>query len=107
MTIEEISAQAAAERLQSAPDSTVLLDVRETDELRAAAVTGALHMPMAEVPARLDEIDRDKTVICMCHLGGRSAYVAEFLNAQGFPAVLNLAGGIEAWARDVDPDVVR
>lgn len=107
MPVQEIAAHAAAERLQAEPDTTILLDVREHEELQSAAVVGAIHIPMGTVPARLDEIDRDRTVICMCHLGGRSAQVAEFLRAQGYKDVLNLTGGIEAWARDVDPGVIK
>ena len=107
MAITEISAAEASERLQGQSGAALLLDVRECAELEAAAVDGALHIPMSEVPARLDNIPRDRTVICMCHLGGRSAQVAAFLQSQGYDDVLNLNGGIEAWARDVDPGVIR
>lgn len=103
--IEEISATEAAAAL--AGDDHLLLDVREAVELQSAAVAGALHIPMGEIPARLDELDRDKTIICMCHLGGRSMQVAAFLAQQGFPEVLNMAGGIEAWQAEVDPNVAR
>ncbi|MBT8422331.1 MAG: sulfurtransferase [Gammaproteobacteria bacterium] len=103
--INEISAQDAAAALNA--DDTLLLDVREPIELESSAIAGAMHIPMNEIPARLDEIPRDRTVICMCHIGGRSMQVAGFLAAQGYEQVLNLAGGIEAWAQDVDPGVVK
>jgi rhodanese-related sulfurtransferase len=103
----EISALAAHQRLTDASDSTLLMDVRELAELESAAVDGALHIPMGEVPTRLEEIPQDRTIICMCHLGGRSAQVAGFLEAQGYQDALNLTGGIEAWARDVDPGVIK
>ena len=99
--IGEISARDAAAALQAGDH--ILLDVREPIELEAAAVAGALHIPMGEIPARLDEIPRDRTVICMCHIGGRSMQVAAFLGAQGYAQVLNMTGGIEAWLADVDP----
>ncbi|MEE4185499.1 MAG: rhodanese-like domain-containing protein [Gammaproteobacteria bacterium] len=105
--MQEISAKEAAELLSRNPESTLLLDVREPAELAAAAVADALHIPMGEIPARLHELNRDKTIVCMCHLGGRSAQVAAFLASQGFADVINLAGGIEAWADDVDPGVRR
>jgi rhodanese-related sulfurtransferase len=105
--MQEISAAEAADLLRRNPESTLLLDVREPAELAAAAVAGALHIPMGEIPARLSELDRDKTIVCMCHLGGRSAQVTAFLASQGFPDVMNMAGGIEAWADDVDPAVRR
>jgi adenylyltransferase/sulfurtransferase len=107
MSFAEISVHDAAALLRDAPDDTVLLDVREHPELETAAIEAARHIPMGEVPARLAEIDRDKTVLCLCHLGGRSAQVADFLAAQGFADVRNVTGGIEAWARDVDPGIVR
>lgn len=83
----------------------MLMDVREPAELQQAAVDGAVHIPMGAVPERLAELDRDKTILCMCHLGGRSAQVAAYLRAQGFTRVINVAGGIEAWAAEVDPSV--
>jgi len=103
--MQEISASAAAELLQDNPDTTVLLDVREPAELETAAVSSAVHIPMGDIPTRLEELDRGKTIVCMCHLGGRSAQVAAYLESQGFPEVINMAGGIEAWAATVDSGV--
>ena len=105
--MRELSATEAATLLQTEPDTTVLLDVREHPEIEAAPVPDALHIPMGEIPARLDEIDRAKTIICLCHLGGRSAQVAAFLEAQGYADVINLAGGTEAWSTSVDTSVPR
>lgn len=84
----------------------ILLDVREPFELRQAAVEGALHIPMREVPARLSEIPKDRPVLVMCHHGGRSQAVADWLGPKGY-RVENVAGGIDAWACDVDPHVGR
>jgi rhodanese-related sulfurtransferase len=81
----------------------VLLDVREAWELEIAKLPEALHVPMAELPARLAEIDRDREVVVMCRSGGRSLKVAKYLEERGYPSVANLTGGILAWARDVDP----
>jgi len=103
--IPEMSARDAATALQQ--PGHILLDVREAAELANAAVEGAVHIPMGEIPARLAEIDPEKTIICMCHLGGRSAQVGAFLAQQGYANVINLTGGIEAWAQDVDPGVVK
>ena len=85
----------------------VLLDVREHDELAIAAVQDALHIPMREVPARLAELDPAKPLVVMCHSGGRSRRVAEFLKGNGFPNVLNLSGGIDAWSTQIDSRVPR
>jgi rhodanese-related sulfurtransferase len=85
----------------------VLLDVREHDELQAAAVDGALHIPMREIPARLAELHADRPVVIMCHSGGRSRRVAEFLLGNGFTQVFNLKGGIDAWSTQLDSRVPR
>ena len=101
----EIDATETAQRLADDADNTVLLDVREAQELAIAQVAGAVHIPMGDIPARLAELDADKTIICMCHGGMRSAQVAGFLAAQGYENVINLAGGINAWSLQVDPAV--
>lgn len=88
-------------------EELVLLDVREPEELEQACVEGVVHIPMNEIPARLAELDRDKTITVMCHGGARSLRVAAFLKAQGFDRVFNLRGGIDAWSREVDSTVPR
>jgi rhodanese-related sulfurtransferase len=80
-----------------------LLDVREAWELQIARIEGALHIPMAQVPARIGELDAGTDVVVVCHHGGRSMQVALFLEKQGFARVHNMVGGVDAWARSVDP----
>jgi rhodanese-related sulfurtransferase len=80
-----------------------LLDVREGWEVALARIPGSVHVPIGEVTRRLDEIDRTRPVVCVCHHGMRSQQVAVFLERNGFGQVSNLAGGIDAWARDADP----
>jgi rhodanese-related sulfurtransferase len=87
----------------AARERTLLLDVREARELAIAALPGALHIPMAEVPARLADLGRDRDIVVLCRSGGRSLTVARFLEAQGYASVANLTGGILAWSRDIDP----
>ena len=70
-------------------------------------VAAALHIPMCEIPARLGELDPQQTVVCMCHHGGRGAQVAGYLESLGFGRVINLAGGIEAWSLQIDPELAR
>ena len=103
--MEAISAKDAAELLRDEPEETILLDVREVAELAIASIPGALHIPMREIPARLGELDPNKIIICLCHMGGRSAQVTAFLNSRGHSRAVNLNGGITAWARDVDPEI--
>ena len=84
-----------------------LLDVREPRELAVCAVAGALAIPMQEIPARLADLPRDRPIVVMCHHGMRSRMVAQFLRAQGFTGVINLDGGIDAWAGRIDPLMQR
>jgi rhodanese-related sulfurtransferase len=88
-------------------EATLLLDVREPIELTMAAIPGALHIPMGQVADRLDELDISKTIVVMCHGGMRSMMVAQLLRGSGFDQVFNLAGGIDAWSRQVDASIPR
>ncbi len=80
-----------------------LLDVREAWEFQTARIVGSTLIPMGQIPGRVEELDRDSDIVVICHHGGRSMQVAVFLERQGFSGVLNLAGGVDAWARSVDP----
>jgi rhodanese-related sulfurtransferase len=88
-------------------DDLVLLDVREPDELAAASLPGVLHVPMAQIPARLSELPKQRDIVVLCHLGGRSERVTQFLRASGYPRAVNLTGGIDAWSKEIDPTVPR
>jgi rhodanese-related sulfurtransferase len=87
----------------------VVLDVREPWELQTASVKAEgfelRHMPMRSVPERLNELDRDLPIACLCHHGVRSAQVANFLTNQGFTQIVNIHGGIHAWSQERDPAV--
>jgi rhodanese-related sulfurtransferase len=100
----EIDVLSAAKLLR---DGAVLLDVREPGELAIAQVDGSLQIPMPEIPARLAEVPADRPVLVLCHHGGRSARVTQFLRASGRDNVTNIAGGIDAWALQVDPTLAR
>lgn len=84
----------------------VLLDVREADEVAAASLDGALHVPMYEVPSRLSLIPRDADVAVLCHYGWRSFMVARFLAGKGY-SVYNVMGGIDRYSEIVDPSIPR
>lgn len=85
-------------------EDAFLLDVREPDEWAAGHVSGALHIPIREVIARMPEIPRAGRVVCVCRVGARSAQVTAYLVEQGYDAV-NLDGGMAAWAADGRPMV--
>ena len=80
-----------------------LLDVREPWEFQISHIAGSLHIPMGQIPARAEELDAQSDVVVICHHGARSAQVAVYLEKQGFARVHNLLGGVDAWARSVDP----
>jgi len=108
--VEELTPTEFCERWpagRSRAAGVILLDVREAFELEIASVDGALHIPMQEIPARVAELGADRAVVVMCHSGGRSRRVAEFLAQQGFTEVFNLKGGIDAWSTEIDPQVPR
>jgi rhodanese-related sulfurtransferase len=80
----------------------VLLDVREPWEVQQGMIDGAVALPMQSIPDRVQELDEDAITVCICHHGSRSAQVAQFLAQQGFGQVINLTGGMHAWATQVD-----
>jgi rhodanese-related sulfurtransferase len=103
--MQQMTPQEFLERRAAGRDMT-LLDVREDWEVQLAPVPADLkHVPMGQIGERLGELDPHKDTVVICRSGGRSAEVARFLSAQGFSSVFNLAGGILAWSRDVDPKI--
>ena len=99
--------------LLAADAPPLLLDVREPWEAATASIaSGSARLdqrliPMGEIPARLAELDPTQPIVVFCHHGVRSLQVVAFLERQGFESVYNLAGGIDAWSREVDPSVPR
>ncbi|HMG50237.1 MAG TPA: rhodanese-like domain-containing protein [Inquilinus sp.] len=106
MQQEEIDVATLAEWRRDGTGHCVV-DVREPQELAACRLDGTIDIPMAEIPVRLEEIPGDRPVVVMCHHGGRSAQVVRWLSARGMDNVVNLRGGIDAWAREVDPTMGR
>jgi adenylyltransferase/sulfurtransferase len=104
MAIPEIEPLERKRRLDAGGPLTVL-DVREPWEIAIAQLPGTLNIPLGELPARVGELDSSAEVVVMCKVGGRSLRAAQFLAARGFGKVANLAGGIDAWARDIDPSL--
>ena len=84
----------------------VVLDCREPWEYETAKIAGSRHIPMNEIPARYaQELDAGKHTVVVCHHGVRSMRVTMWLREQGYDKVQSLAGGIDRWARAVDPTV--
>ena len=104
--MKEISVE-QLEQWRARGKNFVMLDVREPFELQAASLPEAVHIPMRQVPARMNELDREAEIAVLCHHGGRSAQVARYLSAQGFGSVQNVAGGIDAYSKRIDRGVPR
>ena len=100
MTVRELSA-----RLRADGEPPLLLDVREPWEYNMCRIDGALLLPMRNIVSSLGELDPDRETVVICHHGIRSQQVALYLEHQGFRRVINLRGGVDAWARDVDSDM--
>jgi len=105
MPLPQVSSEQVKLRLDAGAEDLVLLDVREVEELALARIQGAIHIPMDEIPASLERLDREADYVVVCHHGQRSAMVCSFLLARGYARVANLRGGIDAWYHEVDPSV--
>ncbi|MBP6899403.1 MAG: sulfurtransferase [Burkholderiaceae bacterium] len=112
MTLQQITVQDLAAFIAAQAGAPVqLLDVREAWELDAARLDlpGATlkHIAMGELPGRLHELDPAQPILALCHHGMRSLQCVAFLQRQGFDAVYNVQGGIDAWSLEVDPTLPR
>ncbi len=85
----------------------VLLDVRELWEWNLCRLPGAILIPMHELPERLAELHAEAETVVICHHGVRSYHVARYLETAGFGNVINLSGGVAAWADEVDSSMPR
>ncbi len=101
----EITPEDLKSLLESNSD-IVVLDCRESWEFETAKIAGSRHIPMNEIPARFQqELDAEKHIVVVCHHGVRSMNVTMWLRRQGLEKVQSLSGGIDLWARLVDPKV--
>ncbi len=98
-------ADLAEKRSAGAP--MLLLDVREPFEAEIAAIEGSTLIPLGELAGRLAELDRDKEILVLCKSGVRSASAVELLLQRGFEKAFNVAGGIDAWADQIDSDMQK
>jgi len=104
--IPEMSVQELKRRLDASEPLT-LIDVREPYEYEVARIEGAKLIPLGELSERLEEIASTPDVIVHCHSGGRSAQAVQMLREAGRQNAFNLSGGIDAWSKEVDPEVAR
>ncbi|QQS12445.1 MAG: sulfurtransferase [Rhodospirillales bacterium] len=100
--LEEIDPPELSRRL-AAPEAPVVVDVREPWELDICRLPDSVDVPLGELPGRIMSLPADRPLVILCHHGMRSRRAALWLRAQGIERVSNLRGGIDAWARTVDP----
>jgi molybdopterin/thiamine biosynthesis adenylyltransferase/rhodanese-related sulfurtransferase len=103
--IRTITASELKARLD-AGDDLLILDVREPHELEISVIAGSLHIPRGQIKDRAAEIPRDREVVVQCRTGVRSRDAILALQDLGFTNLVNLTGGINAWAREVDPSLL-
>ncbi len=98
-----MSAPELAAHLQQA--SPLLLDVREPWEFDICHIAGSNNLPMGQIPQRVEELADSAEIVVICHHGVRSQQVIRFLQSQMNASLINLDGGVDAWAREVDRDM--
>ena len=93
--------------LRDKGEKFIFLDVREDEELEIAKISNAMHIPMGDVPSKVNLLDDNIPIVVFCHPGQRSAMVTQFLKQLDFEDVRNMQGGIEAWANEIDTNIPR
>lgn len=105
--MEEITATELKQRLDKGDDIQII-DVREDNEVATARIPDSVHIPLAQVLNRMNEIDPNRETVVHCKMGGRSARAIEALQRSGFKGkLINLKGGIIGWSNEVDPSVPK
>ena len=105
MNYREMTAIELNSYIQSAQPSLRLLDVREPWEYEKCHLEGSLLVPMRQIPNAINEFNPEEEIVIICHHGIRSRSVAMYLAHQQFSRVINLSGGIDEWAKQVDPSM--
>lgn len=101
--MQQLPVQQLKQWLDETGNAPLIIDVREPWEHGICRIEPSTLIPMGQIPARLEELDQEKEIIVLCHHGIRSMQVCRFLAHHGFTNLYNVYGGIEAWAREVDP----
>jgi rhodanese-related sulfurtransferase len=92
---------------QERKEEFTLLDVREPWERDTSSIVPSTHIPMADIPSRVQELDPEQDIVVYCHHGVRSLSVTDWLRKQGYEKVQSMSGGIDLWSREIDPRVPR
>ncbi|MCK5262412.1 MAG: sulfurtransferase [Gammaproteobacteria bacterium] len=100
--MREFDAQQLEQYLKACDSRPLLLDVRQPWEYDICRIAGSQLIPMGKIPTELDELDKDRETVVICHHGIRSRQIGYYLEQAGFDNVINLKGGVDAWAKVID-----
>jgi len=100
--MQSITVSQLKERLDQREEKPLLLDVREPWEFAICHIDSSRLLPMREIPNAVDDLDNEQEIVVICHTGVRSLQVCYYLQHEGFEKVMNLTGGVHAWATTID-----
>lgn len=103
--MQQLNPQQLVEHIESCEKKPLLIDVREESEVAICVIDGSTNIPLQQLPSALDLLDPDQEYVLICHHGIRSQRACDFLYTNGFTRLINLAGGIDAWASDIAPEM--
>ena len=105
--MRQLSPQQVLELIEKNEIKPVLLDVREDFENEICAIEGSINIPLHKIPEAVEELDPQQEYVLICHHGLRSQRAGVILSSQGFEKLINLVGGIDAWACNIAPEMKR
>lgn len=105
--MQRLSAEQLNTYLETRTPTPQLIDVREPWEFEICHIPASQNIPLGQIPQALVQLDPQKETVLICHHGIRSLRAALFLQHHGFKSVINLEGGVDAWADQVDPDMSK
>lgn len=100
--MRDLDVQQIKERLETAATPPLLLDVRQPWEYETCKLDDCVLIPMGLIPSKIHTLDRERETVVICHHGIRSRQVAFYLEQSGFTNVINMKGGLDAWAKHID-----
>lgn len=105
--MQQLSPKEVVAYMAQAVSKPVLVDVREPHELAICAIDGAVNIPLSQFAQALNTLEPEQEYVLICHHGVRSQRAGAFLAGHGYHKLINLIGGIDAWANDIAPEMAR
>jgi len=105
--MQHYSARQLHDYLSQSGSDPLLLDVREPWEFEYCHINGSILIPMGKLPDKMNELDPQRETVVICHHGIRSRHMGYYMEQAGFKNIVNLDGGVERWADEVEPTMKR